>query len=86
MKQIGVNPNVAIAGDWFTANGKGINYGWFGKSENKAIAEKLQKAFASWIDNGHNNFANENTCILCIQLMEGVLFNHGKRYHIDFTI
>ena len=85
MKQIGLNPNVAIAGDWFTANGKGFNLGYFGKSENKDIAEKLQKAFAFWIDNGHNNFDDENTCILCIRLTDGVLFNHGKRYHIDFT-
>lgn len=85
MKQINANPNVAIAGDWFTANGKGINLGYFGKYENKDIAEKLQKAFASWIDNGHNNFDDENTCILCIRLTDGVLFNHGKRYHIDFT-
>ena len=26
-------PNVAIAGDWFTANGKGINLGYFGKKK-----------------------------------------------------
>lgn len=85
MKQIEKNPNVAIAGDWFTAHGKGVNLGYFGKEENKAIAEKLQKAFAAWIDNGHNNFEDENTCILCIQLTEGVLFSHGTRYDIDFT-
>lgn len=85
MKQIEKNPNVAIAGDWFTAHGKGIDLGYFGKEENKAIAEKLQKAFASWIDNGHNNFEDENTCILYIQLTDGVLFSHGTRYDIDFT-
>ena len=27
MKHIGSNPTVAIAGDWFTAHGKGINLG-----------------------------------------------------------
>ena len=31
MKQIEANPIVAIAGDWFTAHGKGINLGYFGK-------------------------------------------------------
>ena len=86
MKQMEKNPKVAIAGDWFTAHGKGINLGWFGKTENQGIAEKLKVAFASWIHNGHNNFADENTCILQIQLTEGVLFSHGKRYHIDFTM
>ena len=85
MKQIAKNPTVAIAGDWFTAHGKGINLGYFGKPENKDIAEKLKKAFHTWIDNGHNNFDDENTCILCIQLTDGVLFSHGTRYDIDFT-
>lgn len=85
MRHIEKNPVVAISGDWFTAHGKGINLGYFGKNENAQIAEKLKVAFAEWIDNGHNNFADENTCILCIKLTEGVLFSHGKRYHIDFT-
>lgn len=85
MRQIERNPNVSIAGDWFTAHGKGINLGYFGKAENKEIAGKLVKAFSEWIDNGHNNFEDENTCILCIRLMDGVLFSHGTRYEIDFT-
>ena len=85
MKQIEENPHVAISGDWFTANGKGINLGWFCKDENKNIAEKLKKAFQEWIDNGHNNFDDENTCILCIRLTDGILFSDGKRYDIDFS-
>lgn len=85
MKQMEKNPNVAIAGDWFTAHGKGVNLGYFGKDENAEIAEKLREAFAEWIDNGHNNFSDINTCILCIRLTEGVLFSHGTRYDIDFT-
>ena len=85
MQQIEKNPNVGIAGDWFTAHGKGINLGYFGKEENVEIAEKLRKAFDSWIDNGHNNFSDTNTCILCIKLTDGVLFSHGTRYDIDFS-
>lgn len=85
MRQLEKNANTAIAGDWFTAHGKRVNLGYFGKTENKAIAQKLQKAFASWIDNGHNNFEDENTCILCIRLTDGVLFSHGTRYDIDFA-
>ena len=85
MKQIEENPHVAIAGDWFTAHGKGINLGWFCKEENKNIAEKLRKAFREWIDNGHNNFEDENTCILCIRLTDGILFSNGARYDIDFS-
>jgi len=84
MKQIEKNSSVSIAGDWFTATGKGGSLGWFGKEENKEMAEKLRKVFAEWIDNGHNNFADENTIILCVQLERGVLFSHGTRYEIDF--
>ena len=84
MKQIEQNPVVALCGDWFTAHGRGENLGWFLRPENKAIAEKLNNAFAAWINNGHNNFADENTIILKIQLTHGVLFSHGTRYDIDF--
>lgn len=80
IKQIECNPAVAIAGDWFTAHGKGIDLGWFGKAENRAISEKLKTAFAEWIDNGHNDFEDENTIILCVELTDGLLLSHGTRY------
>lgn len=85
MKQIEKNPNVAIAGEWFTAHGKATSLGYFGKAENEDIAGKLRTAFAEWIDNGHNNFEDENTVILCVRLTDGVLFSQGARYEIDFT-
>lgn len=85
MKQIEANPIVAIAGDWFTAQGKGINLGYFGKSENVTIAEKMKVAFSEWINNGHNNFDDVNTCILRIELIDGLLLSHGTRYEIDFS-
>ena len=80
IKQIEKNPNVAIARDWFTAHGKGNNLGYFGKEENRIIAEKLKIIFAEWIDNGHNNFDDENTIILCVELTDGLLLSHGTRY------
>ena len=85
MKQIHQNPCVAIAGDWFTANGQGINLGYFGDKENKKIAKKMLVIFSEWINNGHNNFEDKNTCILQIKLTDGVLFSQGTRYDIDFT-
>ena len=80
MKHIKSNPTIAIAGDWFTAHGKGINLGYFGKKENEAIAKKLKTVFTEWIDNGHNNFDDENTIILCVELTDGLLLSHGTRY------
>ena len=85
MKQIEKNSTVAIAGEWFTAHGKAVNLGWFGKEENAEIAEKMKVVFAEWIGNGHNNFEDVNTCILKIKLTEGVLFSHGTKYEIDFA-
>ncbi len=85
MRQIENNSAVAIAGDWFTAHGKAINLGYFGKEENARIAKKMKEVFSEWIDNGHNNFEDANTCILCIKLTDGLLLSHGKRYEIDFS-
>lgn len=84
MKHIENNPNVAIAGDWFTAKGKGENLGYFGKEENLAVANKMKNIFSEWINNGHNNFEDENTIILKITLTEGILFSQGTRYDIKF--
>ena len=50
------------------------------EKENDVIADKLKKAFAQWIDNGHNNFDDENTVILCVELTDGLLFSHGTKY------
>lgn len=55
------------------------------KEENKDIANKMRKVFSKWIDNGHNNFDDVNTCILRIDLMDGLLLSHGTRYEIDFS-
>ena len=85
MKQIGVNPNVSVCAEWFTARGKGENLGYFGKADNAEIAGKLRKEFAAWIDNGHNNFEDENTIILRIKLEDAVLFSYGTRYEINFS-
>ena len=85
MKQIEYNPNVAISGDWFTGRGKGISLGYFGKEENKEIAEKRRKYFAAWIDNGHNNFEDENTIILQIRLTNGTIVINNEWISVDFT-
>lgn len=84
MKQIGKNPNVSICAEWFSARGKAVNLGYFGKEENKEMAGKLRKEFASWIDNGHNNFEDTNTIILKIDLVDCVIFSYGTRYDINF--
>ena len=80
MKHIESNSTVAIAGEWFTAHGKSINLGYLRTEENCWIAEKLKNVFSAWIGNGHNNFDDVNTIILCVELTDGVLLSHGTRY------
>lgn len=85
MKQIAQNPIVAIAGEWFNAQGNAVDLGYFGNEENSLIASKMKTIFAEWIDNGHNDFDDKNTIILCVHLTQGVLFSHGNKYEIDFS-
>ena len=85
MQHIAKNPQVAICGDWFTARGFGENMGHILLPENADMPDKLRKVFSEWYGNGHTNEADPNTIILRMKLTEGVLFNHGTRYDIDFT-
>ena len=80
MRQIKKEPRVALAGEWFTAHGMGIDLGYFGKEENRGVAEKLKQVFSQWIDNGHNDLGDENTIILCVKLPDGIVLSHGTRY------
>ena len=80
MKQLEKDPSAAIAGEWFTGHGIGVNMGYFGKEENHAVAGKLKNAFSAWIDNGHSDLDDENTVILRIDLTSGVLFANGNRF------
>ena len=45
MKQIEANPMVAIAGDWFTAHGKGVNLGYFGRREQRNCKHDVYNVF-----------------------------------------
>lgn len=80
MQHILKNPKVGLAGEWFTGHGTATNIGWFRKKENQDIALKLKKVFSSWIDNGHNNFNDENTIILKIEINDGILIANDKKY------
>lgn len=85
VRQIEKNPVVAVSGEWFTAHGIGKNLGHVLLEENRNVMEMLRTAFAAWYDNGHTNEADPNTCLLKIELTDGVLFSNGTRYDIDFT-
>lgn len=87
MLQIAQNPEVAICPiiESFTAKGIGENLGWVCDEKNTKMMEKLRKVFAAWYSEA-NNDDDPNTCLLRIQLTEG-LWNDphkGIRQEIDF--
>ena len=49
MRQIERHESVSIAGEWFTAKGKGVNMGYFGKPENVQMAKKAVMGKKKWI-------------------------------------
>ena len=86
MKQIQINPEFAVCGEWFTAHGVGENLGHVRDDSNAEIMSKLRTVFAEWYDNGHTDESDPNTCLLRIRLTDGVLFHHGTKYEIDFNL
>jgi len=84
MKQIQAHPEVAVCGEWFTAHGFGENLGHVLHESNAAIMAKLREAFASWYSNGHVNESDPNTCVLRIRLTNGILYDNGQKYDVDF--
>lgn len=85
MRQLAKNPNAALCGDWFTAHGVGENIGHVRMERHADLMDKLRTVFAEWYNNGHVNEEDPNTCILRIKLTDGVLFDHGVRYDIEFA-
>lgn len=80
MEEIRDNPTVALSGEWFTCHGTAESLGWFGREENRAVAAHLRKVFAGWIENGHNDFSDENTIILQVRVTDALLLSHGRRF------
>ena len=80
MKHINENPVVAICGEWFSGHGKAESLGYIRNEENKDLADKLRKAFASWYDNGHTNESDINTIILKVTVTDGIIYKDGKRF------
>ncbi len=84
MKQIAINPMVAVSGEWFTGRGVGENLGWILDGNNRELQRMLKSAFA-WYRNGHVNENDRNTIILRVKLTDGVLFSYGTKFEMDFT-
>ena len=85
MRQIAVNPRVAVSGEWFSGHGLAEDLGHVLKEENRELISTLRHVFSSWYHNGHVDEADPNTCLLRVKLTDAVLWKDGTRYAIDFT-
>ena len=85
MRQIAVNPRVAVSGEWFSGHGLAEDLGHVLKEENRELISTLRQVFSSWYHNGHVDEADPNTCLLRVKLTDAVLWKDGTRYAIDFT-
>lgn len=85
MRQIRENPQVAVCGEWLTAQGIGKNIGHPHETKNTELMDKLRAVFAEWYENGHTDESDPHTCLLRVRLTEGILFHQGTRYDMDFT-
>lgn len=83
MRQIAAHSRVAVCGDWFTGEGEAQSLGPAISPENAPILGKLRQAFASWLDNGHSDVSDPQTCILRIRLTSAALMVHGVCYGLE---
>jgi len=83
MKEIAVNPYVAINHNLFVSHGVGKNIGNPLDENNKELREELRKVFCEFYDK-HVNEKDNNTCILKIDVNDALVFAHDYKYVIDF--
>lgn len=62
----------------------GMRRAWAGLVKPKTVPSRKtwKLRFFTWIDNGHNDFADSDTIILRIALTDGVLLSRGVRYDL----
>ena len=82
MQLIKKEPHAAVCGEWFTGHGVAENLGHVLDDGNGFIMSILRRAFSAWYQNGHVNEQDPNTCLLRINMNDGVLFHHNKRYDL----
>jgi len=83
MKEITINPNVALNHNMFVAHGLGKNIGNPLEEQNRELRKQLKHVFFAFYDK-HVYEDDINTCILKITLTDSLVFAHDYKYFIDF--
>lgn len=82
MKQIEMNPEVAICGQLLNGRGLAENIGHVLKPEHEELMKTLRVALAEWYSYGKVNEEEPNTVILKIQLTQATVIDNGNKYEL----
>lgn len=82
MKQIEMNPEVAICGQLLNGRGLAENIGHVLKPEHEELMKTLRVALAEWYSYGKVNEEEPNTVILKIQLTQATVIGNGNKYEL----
>lgn len=82
MKQMEINPEVAICGELFNGRGIAENIGHVLKDEHKELMKTLRIALAEWYEYGNVDENDPNTVILAIKLTEASVISNGVMHKL----
>lgn len=82
MKQIAMNPEVAICGHLLNARGIAENIGHVLKPEHEDLMKTLRNALAEWYSYGKVNEEDPDTVILKIRLTQATIVENGNKYEL----
>ena len=82
MKQIEMNPEVAICGQLLNGRGTAVNIGHVLKPEHEELMKILRVALAEWYSYGKVNEEDPNTVILKIELSQATVIDNGIKYEL----
>lgn len=83
MKQIALNPNVAMCKDLFNMTGTAVKLGSPLLKKNSSIRDQVKKVFYKFYDR-HVNENDSGTCIVKIDCQWILFFDKDSKYIIDY--
>lgn len=79
VRQMAANPAVALAGQWFSAQGRAVDLGDWRAAENRPMAEKLAAALSGWLRE-ERGAGGETLLLFRIDLTAGQVTAEGVHY------
>ncbi|MBQ4340449.1 MAG: pyridoxamine 5'-phosphate oxidase family protein, partial [Firmicutes bacterium] len=84
MRELEMNPKVALCGELFNGPGVAENIGHVLKEEHAELMKTLRVALAEWYSYGNVNEKDPNTIILKIKMTDGMVVSEGLKYNFFF--